>query len=87
MTGPIRSPGAVSLLPDNTVLGDFGAVTRLDLPEEVLDGRGRWTEERWQTRRRSPPPPHVPDLVQLLTPDGLLGKPIACAPKPRSALR
>jgi hypothetical protein len=32
------------LFPDNTVLCNFAAVSRLDLLKTVLNGRGRWTE-------------------------------------------
>jgi hypothetical protein len=32
------------LFPDNTVLCNFAAVSRLDLLKSVLNGRGRWTE-------------------------------------------
>ncbi|MCW2878544.1 MAG: hypothetical protein JWQ95_2644 [Sphaerisporangium sp.] len=30
--------------PDNTVLINFACVSRLDLLEEILRGRGRWTD-------------------------------------------
>lgn len=35
---------AAQMFPDNTVLCNFAAVGRLDLLEEHLRGRGRWTE-------------------------------------------
>lgn len=53
MTDLLDSRGCVSLFPDNTVLCNFGTVSRLDLLRKVLDGCGRWTEAVAEEARRS----------------------------------
>jgi predicted nucleic acid-binding protein len=59
--------------PDNTVLCNFAAVDRLRLLEEVLDGKGRWTEAVARETRLSAR--HLPPLSTLAA-DGWLGDPI-----------
>lgn len=61
------------LFPDNTVLCNFAAVDRLDLLEEALGGRGRWTEAVAYEASRSAL--HYPPLASLET-GGWLGEPI-----------
>jgi len=62
-----------AVFPDNTVLCNFAAVRRLDLLEEFLRGRGRWTEavaaEALNSSRQ------LPDLATIHT-AGWLGEPI-----------
>ncbi|MCD5348940.1 hypothetical protein [Kineosporia mesophila] len=41
------------MFPDNTVLCNFAAVSRLDVLEAVLHGRGRWTEAVADEAQRS----------------------------------
>ena len=59
--------------PDNTVLCNFAAVDRLRLLQDVLDGKGRWTEAVAHEARLSAR--HLPVLSTLAT-DGWLGDPI-----------
>lgn len=61
------------LFPDNTVLCNFAAVSRLDLLNSVLNGRGRWTEAvAYETTRSAQV---LSDLGQLAA-DRWLGEPI-----------
>ncbi|MEU6082984.1 hypothetical protein [Streptomyces sp. NPDC047108] len=59
--------------PDNTVLCNFAAVSRLDVLEKILDRRGRWTEAVAFEARRSVR--HLPDLDGVFR-DGWLGDPV-----------
>ncbi|WP_371515869.1 hypothetical protein [Kitasatospora sp. NBC_01300] len=43
----------ISCFPDNTVLCNFASVSRLDILENVLSGRGRWTEAVAYEAKRS----------------------------------
>lgn len=51
------------VFPDNTVLCNFAAVNRLDLLEEILLGKGRWTEA--VAYEASCSSPYLPDLALL----------------------
>ncbi|GHB02885.1 MULTISPECIES: hypothetical protein [Streptomyces] len=73
MTNSLDLSSRVSLFPDNTVLCNFGAVSRLDLLRKVLGGCGRWTEAVAEEARRSAA--YVRDLGQLPV-EGWLGEPI-----------
>jgi hypothetical protein len=59
--------------PDNTVLCNFAAVSRLPLLEKVLDGRGRWTQavayEAHRSARYLPP-------LHTIAEGGWLGDPV-----------
>ncbi|GAA0435330.1 hypothetical protein Acor_75570 [Acrocarpospora corrugata] len=59
--------------PDNTVLCNFACVSRLDLLEAILRGRGRWTEAIAFEATRSAQV--YPDL-HVVARDGWLGEPI-----------
>lgn len=83
MTSPQPVPGRVSLFPDNTVLCNFGTVSRLDLLRKMLDGCGRWTEAVADEARRSAA--YVRGLAQLPA-DGWLGEPIELATDAEIAL-
>lgn len=51
------------VFPDNTVLCNFAAVSRLDLLERILLGRGRWSEAVAYEAGRSSA--YLPDLKTL----------------------
>ncbi|MDH2425769.1 hypothetical protein [Sphaerisporangium sp. TRM90804] len=59
--------------PDNTVLINFACVSRLDLLEQILRGRGRWTEAIAEEAKRSAR--IYPDLDSIAR-DAWLGDPI-----------
>lgn len=63
--------GAVFL--DNTVLCNFGAISRLDILRDWLGGRGRWTEAVAEEARRSAG--HLAGMASLHD-DGWLGEPL-----------
>lgn len=63
----------LQLFPDNTVLCNFAAVSRLRLLQEVLRDRGRWVEAVAAEAQRSAS--HYPDLAKIPT-EGWLGDPI-----------
>lgn len=83
MTSSLDSSGRVSLFPDNTVLCNFGTVSRLDLLRKVLDGRGRWTEAVAEEARRSAA--YVRGLDRLHD-EGWLGEPIELCTEAEIAL-
>ncbi|MFH9007216.1 hypothetical protein ACH4E5_28745 [Streptomyces afghaniensis] len=59
--------------PDNTVLCNFAAVSRVPLLEKVLDGRGRWTQAVAHEAKQSAA--YLPSLRGLLE-AGWLGEPL-----------
>jgi len=59
--------------PDNTVLCNFAAVSRLRLLRDILRGRGRWTEAICNEARASAD--YYPDLASI-SEEGWLGEPI-----------
>ena len=62
-----------AVFPDNTVLCNFAAVSRLDLLKNWLRGRGRWCEA--VAREAAQSSAHLPDLVSVAD-EGWLGDPI-----------
>lgn len=61
------------VFPDNTVLCNFGIVTRLDVLRDALRGRGRWTEAvAFESHRSSSAVPALKGLAE----EGWLGEPI-----------
>lgn len=64
---------ASAVFPDNTVLCNFAAVGRLDILQNWLRGRGRWTEAVANEARRSADV--LPDLGSVAA-GGWLGEPI-----------
>jgi predicted nucleic acid-binding protein len=62
--------------PDNTVLINFACVSRLDLLEEILRGRGRWTEAIADEAQRSAR--FYPELSNVVR-GAWLGEPIEVA--------
>lgn len=63
---------AAWVFPDNTVLCNFAAVSRLDLLENWLRGRGRWCEAvEFESRRSAVVHPELASLAR----DGWLGAP------------
>ncbi|QKW09382.1 hypothetical protein HUT18_26335 [Streptomyces sp. NA04227] len=59
--------------PDNTVLCNFAAVSRLRLLEKILDGRGRWTEAVAAEAANSAR--YLPELG-ILSDESWLGEPL-----------
>ena len=62
-----------AVFPDNTVLCNFAAVSRIDLLKNWLRGRGRWCEAVAREAARSSA--FLPDLVSIAV-EGWLGDPI-----------
>lgn len=62
-----------AVFPDNTVLCNFAAVGRLDILENWLRGRGRWTEAVASEARKSSRV--LPDLETVVS-RGWLGEPV-----------
>ena len=64
---------ATWVFPDNTVLCNFAAVSRLDLLKDWLRGRGRWCEAvAFEARRSAAVHPALAGIVN----DGWLGAPV-----------
>lgn len=64
---------ATLLFPDNTVLCNYACVDRIDLLEQVISDRGRWTQAVFAEARKSS---NIWPSMQALLDCSILGEPI-----------